>query len=161
MRREYTSSDAKDIAHHYNLNFGLDEPLWCPDGSPTTAAKIKIHAKSLSLRGKRLTQVHEDEGKFLSYFGGYLKNNEAVFKIAVVNLDAPDPKDIFRIDGAHAIAYALTCGVERVILSGSSDKAYYAQWAEGEAGMERQGILPLWIADRPTAEQYIRNTLYL
>ncbi len=160
MRREYSASDAKDIAHHYNLNFGLDDPLWCPDGSITTASKIKIHAKSLSLRGKRLTQIHEEEGKFLSYFGGYLKSGEAVFKIAVVNLEVPDPKDLFRVDGAYAISYALTCGVERVILSGSSDKAFYAQWAEKEAGMKRQGNSPLWIAERPTAELYIRNTLY-
>jgi hypothetical protein len=160
MRREYTSSDAKDIAHHYNLNLKRHDPLWCPDGSPTTSGRIKIHAKSLSLRGKRLTQIHEENESFLSYFGGYMKNGEAVFKIAVVNLDVADPKELFRIDGAHAIEYALACGVEHVLLSGSSDKAYYARWAEEEAGMTRQGDSPLWVADKPTAQRYIRDTLY-
>ena len=160
MFREYTSSDAKAIAHHYNLNFDRDDNIWCADGSPTNSSKIKLHAKSLSIRGIRLTQVHDEDGVFLSYFGGYLKGNGAVFKIAVVNLEVPDPQTLFRKDGAHALLQALQQGVEHVILSGSSDRAFYATWAEQEVGMNRDTSRSLWVADKDTVNQYISTTFH-
>lgn len=159
MYREFEYHDAKDIAHHYNLNLNRSDNIWCPGGSEVSPAKIRLHAKSLSLRGKRITQVHEEDEQFLSYFGGYVRGDSAVFKIAVVNLAVDEPFELFKTDANQALLMALEKGVEKVILSGSSDKALYSKWAENTIGMQRSGDSNMWVAGKNTIQNHLRSTL--
>jgi hypothetical protein len=137
----------------------LPDNIWCKKDSFVTARDIALHEISLSLRGKAFTRVHEENGAFLSYYGAFMRGRTTTFTIAVVNLDVPDPMQLFRHDATKALQAALENGSEQMRISTSSDDAQYVKWAENEVGMKRYKDKNLWIGDYGCIKNYIDRAL--
>ncbi len=157
--RPYKSSDAPDIALHYNNNLKMPDNIWCAVGKEMSTLKVNLHRIIIARRGILLDQVHHDENGFLSYFIGYEKNKTATFSMGVVNLDTHDPMQILRRDTAVFIEKLLESGNERLIISGSSDKGRYVDWMEHEVKMQRDLHNNRWMADKDTLSLYVKNIL--
>jgi hypothetical protein len=155
--RRYQASDANAIAAHYNKNLTIPDNIWCAVNGPVSPSQIKLHRLALRAKGSILDQVHEDEKGFLSYFIGTKKNDTASFSMGVVNLDHQNPMDLLRQDAAKFIDTLLKMGINRLRITGSSDKGKYVDWMENEVKMVRAGNRNLWTANRESLLSYKRS----
>lgn len=152
MFREVESKDHAVLADYYNNNLVAKEKIWCASGK-MTALDFKLHVMSLHLRGRAITQVHEEEGKIISYFGGYFRNNRVTFTVGIVNL-ALDTKDVWRRDAAEMFREALESNPEEVRIKLSDNQCWIVSWIEQEVGMTRYGTKNLWIASPEVIRKY-------
>ena len=155
--RVLTRRDCDAVARQYNRNLDSADPRWCAEGQPYDGARIWIHSLTLVVRGRGqpISQVHERQGRLLSYFGGYRRRDEATFSIGVVDLDLPDPRNTWRLDVAHMFRDALAAGTRVFTIRASSDRAWFVSWMEDEVGMRRAGDRRLWVADRDCMARYV------
>jgi hypothetical protein len=155
--RALTRGDCDAVARHYNRNLASDDPLWCAGGQPYDGARVWLHCLTLRVRGqgRLISQVHERDGRVLSYFGGYRRRDEARFSIGVVDLELPDPRNTWRRDVGHMFGEALATGTRAFTIRASSDHAWFVGWMEDEVGMRRDGERRVWTADRACMAGYV------
>jgi hypothetical protein len=155
--RKLTRPDCDAVARHYNRNLTSADPLWCAGGTPYDGSRVWVHSLTLTVRGRgrSISQVHEDRGRVLSYFGGYTRNDEATFSIGVVDLDLPDPRDTWRQDVGRMFRDALAARTLVFKIRASSDRAWFVGWMQDEVGMRREGERRLWVADRAAMASYV------
>lgn len=156
--REVKLSDFKTIALWANKNNLEVNNLWCRSNKKYTEANLIAHYWTLKTRGlgKTLTQTHQEDGIFLSYFAGYTQRNTLTLTTGVINLDEPDPKEIWRKDARILFNRVLEQdNIQKFRISSSSDQGWHTEWIEKEVGMKRVGNNNLWIADSQTIRNYI------
>jgi hypothetical protein len=155
--RPLRRADCDAIARHYNRNLLEPDPIWCANGTEADGKRIWMHRLVLAVRGRgrAIGQVHERDGRVISYFGGYTRGELAVFSIGVVDLDTPDPMEVWRRDVAHLFCALLESGAETFRIRSSSDQGRFVGWMEREVGMERVEGANAWIADRAVIARYV------
>lgn len=155
--RPLIRADCDAIALHYNRNLAEPDPLWCAGGRRFDGNRIWLHRLTLWVRGRGgvIVQLHERNGRFVSYFGGYAKGDEATFSIGVVDLDLPDPLDVWRSDLGRLFESTLAAGARTFTIRASSDRARFVDWMEREVGMKRPSERCVWTADRESIASYV------
>ena len=68
----------------------------------TATDPLRTYRVQVRGRGQAIGQIHERDGQLISYFGGHLRGEQATFSFGVVDLDLPDPLDVWRQDGLPA-----------------------------------------------------------
>lgn len=157
--RPFQFSDAEAIAHYYNKNLERTQKMWCGKGNKYSAWKIQAHLLTLSLRGKAVTQVHEEDGEFISYYGGYEQGDTVTYTIGVINLDLDNPMQQWRIDSAKSFQRDMQRGMKTFRLKLSSDDAAIVAWMENDVGMERMDNTTIWTINQEKITQYISKYL--
>jgi hypothetical protein len=154
--RPLQRSDCDALASHYNRNLLEPDPIWCAQGGESSATSIWLHRLVLVARGRgqAISQVHEQAGRTLSYFGGYHRHGVATFSIGIVDLDLPDPMATWRRDTAHLFGAAVRDGAEAFRIHSSSDRGRFVGWLEDEVGARRVEGRNVWAADRADVARY-------
>jgi hypothetical protein len=157
LYRPLLRSDCDEIARQYNRNLAELDPIWCAGGRGYDGNRIWLHRMVLAARGRgrAIGQVHELDGRVVSYFGGFARGDQVTFSIGVVDLDLPDPLETWRRDVAHLFESSLAAGACTVRIWASSDRAWFVSWMEGEVGMERVEVSNVWVADRARIARYL------
>lgn len=146
-------SDAKHIAHYFNKNAESSSAIMCTPINKETPERVMLLIASYRVRGTPITQVHEADGEFISYFGGFIRGKTVKFTTSAVNLDKPDPMQIYVRDAVKMIKTALDRGMETFIVQVTDGKVI--DWMERSIGMKRDGDKNRWIGDRETMEKYV------
>jgi hypothetical protein len=155
--RPLARSDCAAVAHHYNLNLQQTDPLWCAGGRPWDAHRVWLHRSVLLLRGRGrlIGQVHEQAGRFNSYFAGFRSGARATCSFGVVDQELPDPMGTWRRDTARLFGACLDDGMEELRIQASSDRARYVAWMEQEVGLARLPGKNTWVAGRGAVARYV------
>jgi hypothetical protein len=155
--RPLRRSDCDAVARYYNQNLAEVDPLWCAGGSEYDGNRIWLHGLVLAVRGRgrALGQVHERDGRVISYFGGYARGDRVTYSIGVVDPALPDPFETWRQDTVHLFQSALGSGARVFVIRASSDRARFVDWMEREVGMERWMGRNAWIAERDVIAAYV------
>lgn len=161
--RPLSRPDCGAVALNHNRNLDAAEPLWCATGRRRDAGWVWRHRLALLIwgRGGLISQVHERDGRFVSYFGGYTRGPEATFSIGIVDLDLPDPWGAWRRDSARVFESTLAAGAQLFRLKASSDRGWFVGWAEQEVGMRRLPGQRTWVADRATIAGHVGGFVLL
>jgi hypothetical protein len=158
LYRPLLRSDCDALAQHHNRNRVQPDPIWCARSGETSGTAIWLHGLVLLARGRghAISQVHERDGRPLSYFGGYQWQGRATFSIGIVDLDLPDPMATWRQDAAHLFAATLQGGAQLFRVQTSSDRGRFVGWLEREVGARREPERNVWVADRTEIARYLR-----
>lgn len=156
-------SDAKHIARSFNENYRNAEnaeassnAIMCTPINEEGPKRIWGIIFQYGLFGRTpITQVHEKDGQFISFFGGYIRGDTVKFTTSAINNwdDIPNPMDVYVEDAVKMISTALDKGMETFIVQVSDGKVI--DWMEGTIGMKRDGTEDRWIGDRETMERYV------
>jgi hypothetical protein len=162
LYRPLLRSDCDALARHHNRNRSEPDPIWCARGGEASGTALWLHRLVLIARGRgrAISQVHERDGRPLSYFGGYHRNDRATFSIGIVDLDLPDPMATWRRDAAHLFAAALEGGAETFRVQTSSDRGRFVAWLEREVGARRLRGRNVWIAERVDIVRYLGTRVF-
>jgi hypothetical protein len=155
--RPLLRADCDALARHHNRNRREPEPIWCARGGEASGTALWLHRLVLIARGRgrAISQVHERDGRPLSYFGGYGRDSRATFSLGIVDLDLPDLIATWRRDAAHLFAATLQGGAETFRVQTSSDRGRFVGWLEREVGATRLPDRNVWTADRTGIARYL------
>ena len=155
--RPLRRSDCDALASYCNRNRLEPDPIWCAKESDVSGTTIWLHRLVLAARGRgrAISQVHEIEGRPVSYFGGYWRGRRAAFSIGIVDVDLADPMETWRQDVSHLFAATLADHVETFHVQSSSDRGRFVGWLEDEVGAVRLAGRNAWTADRARIAAYV------
>ena len=158
MYRQAIDSDYQQVAQYKLKNNQLDNPIWCKTYDFWTGSLIKARLAIEGLRGQIVTDVHEEDGKVLSFFAGFEHRANVTYMIGVVDLDQPDPIGLWRRDAAKTLAGALERGAETIRLR-FNDSPCWARdvWAEQEIGFVKHPTANMWKATADTVQAYVNS----